>query len=121
MRWFLLTALIVSSVCLSSGKENDPLLIPDSDDDVPGVGPIRRTDWFRGVWKNRRSSWLKNEKKSDKGGIVFLGDSIISSLVSGFLVEDLLSKYKIINANYKYDSRINPDWLTHLSSLIDNT
>jgi len=41
---------------------------------------------------------LKNACRYGQGNdeIIFLGDSIISSLVSGFLVEDLLSKYKII-------------------------
>ena len=56
-------------------EENDPLSIPDSDEGVPGAGPLRRTDWFRGVWKGRRSSWL-NEPQKPQDSIVFLGDSI---------------------------------------------
>ncbi|MDG2489067.1 MAG: GDSL-type esterase/lipase family protein [Roseibacillus sp.] len=69
---------VFSWLVLSRGvlaEENDPLSIPDSDEGVPGAGPLRRTDWFRGVWKGRRSSWLnKTEKPQDS--IVFLGDSI---------------------------------------------
>ncbi len=56
-------------------QESDPLAIPDSDEGVPGAGPLRRTDWFRGVWKGRRSSWL-NDTQKPKDPIVFLGDSI---------------------------------------------
>ncbi|MBB21982.1 MAG: hypothetical protein CMN04_03680 [Roseibacillus sp.] len=56
-------------------QESDPLAIPDSDEGVPGAGPLRRTDWFRGVWKGRRSSWL-NETQKHQDSIVFLGDSI---------------------------------------------
>ena len=56
-------------------QESDPLAIPDSDEEVPGAGPLRRTDWFRGVWKGRRSSWL-NDTQKPKDPIVFLGDSI---------------------------------------------
>ena len=67
-----------SCLVLSHGvlaEENDPLNIPDSDEGVPGAGPLRRTDWFRGVWKGRRSSWL-NEPQKPQDSIVFLGDSI---------------------------------------------
>ena len=102
MRSFLLIALIGSSVCLGSGKENDPLLIPDSDDEVPGVGPIRRTDWFRGVWKNRRSSWLKNENKSEKGGIVFLGDSITQGWGKDF--RGLFGDLNVVNRGISGDT-----------------
>ena len=102
MRSFVLIALIGSSVCFGSGKENDPLLIPDSDDDVPGVGPIRRTEWFRGVWKNRRSSWLKNENKSEKGGIVFLGDSITQGWGKDF--RGLFGDLNVVNRGISGDT-----------------
>lgn len=49
--------------------------IPVSDDGLPGAGPIRRADWFRKIWKERRSLWLKRTT-TDHGAIVFLGDSI---------------------------------------------
>ena len=32
---------------------SDPLIIPDKDEDVPGV-PIRRTDWFRVSGKTKK-------------------------------------------------------------------
>lgn len=49
--------------------------IPDSDEGLPGAGPIRRADWFRKIWNERRSLWL-TRTTTDHGAIVFLGDSI---------------------------------------------
>jgi lysophospholipase L1-like esterase/poly(3-hydroxybutyrate) depolymerase len=41
----------------------------------PGKGPIRRADWFRNLWLERRVDWYKN-RDNDKHAVVFLGDSI---------------------------------------------
>jgi len=49
--------------------------IPDSDDGLPGAGPIRRYDWFRKVWQERRSAWAARAQP-DQNAVVFLGDSI---------------------------------------------
>jgi len=49
--------------------------IPDTDDGLPGVGPMRRYDWFKGLWKDRRGMWA-TQVSQDQGAIVFLGDSI---------------------------------------------
>lgn len=49
--------------------------IPATDDGLPGAGPIRRYDWFKGLWQSRRSAWAKRVEQ-DQGAIVFLGDSI---------------------------------------------
>ena len=40
-------------------RADDPaaFAIPDSDDGLPGVGPIRRYDWFKNLWNERRSAW----------------------------------------------------------------
>lgn len=51
------------------------LLLPDSDEGLPGSGPIRRYDWFRDLWNRKRTGWAKDVKK-DQGALVFLGDSI---------------------------------------------
>ncbi len=51
------------------------LQIPDSDDGLPGNGPIRRADWFKKLWAERRSAWAKRVQQ-DEGALVFLGDSI---------------------------------------------
>ncbi len=49
--------------------------IPASDDGLLGAGPIRRYDWFKNLWKKRRSAWAK-QVQQDQGALVFLGDSI---------------------------------------------
>lgn len=49
--------------------------IPETNDGLPGTGPIRRYDWFRKLWEQRRGEWGKRIQK-DQGSVVFLGDSI---------------------------------------------
>lgn len=49
--------------------------IPDSNDGLPGAGPIRRYDWFRKLWAERRSAWAQRTEQ-DRNAVVFLGDSI---------------------------------------------
>jgi lysophospholipase L1-like esterase len=45
------------------------------DSAFPGKGPIRKADWFRNVWRERRlMAW--NGRQRDQGAVVFLGDSI---------------------------------------------
>ena len=41
----------------------------------PGVGPIRKFDWFKQLYCERRLKWWLN-REQDKGAVVFLGDSI---------------------------------------------
>lgn len=71
----LLIILALLALATSAGEAHDPLKIPDSDEGLPGAGPLRRTDWFRGVWRSRRSSWL-DQTDAQKDSVVFLGDSI---------------------------------------------
>ncbi len=49
--------------------------LPATDDGLPGAGPIRRADWFRGLWSARRRQFAEGAAK-DQGSLVFLGDSI---------------------------------------------
>jgi lysophospholipase L1-like esterase len=49
--------------------------IPASDEGLPGTGPIRRYDWFRALWAERRAAWAQRVEL-DQGALVFLGDSI---------------------------------------------
>lgn len=49
--------------------------IPATDDGLPGEGPIRRYDWFRKLWAERRAAWA-GRVEADRGSVVFLGDSI---------------------------------------------
>lgn len=55
--------------------EQDTFEIPAKDDGLPGAGPIRRYDWFRDLWKTKRSAWAERVKQ-DQNTVVFLGDSI---------------------------------------------
>src|SRR5581483_7987262 len=49
--------------------------IPASNDGLPGQGPIRRYDWFRKLWAERRGTWARHVQQ-DQNSVVFLGDSI---------------------------------------------
>src|SRR5690606_17081269 len=49
--------------------------IPATDDGLPGAGPIRRYDWFKNLWAQRRAAWA-GQVERDQGAVVFLGDSI---------------------------------------------
>ncbi len=51
------------------------LQIPDDDASLPGVGPMRRYDWFKKLWAERRGKWAE-QVAQDTGAIIFLGDSI---------------------------------------------
>lgn len=52
-----------------------PLALPDTDEGLPGAGPIRRYEWFQNLWIKRRETFAANAAAS-RGAIVFLGDSI---------------------------------------------
>lgn len=49
--------------------------LPPADAELPGVGPLRRYDWFQKLWRDKRSGWAKRVAE-DQGALVFLGDSI---------------------------------------------
>jgi lysophospholipase L1-like esterase len=46
-----------------------------ADDSVPGVGPIRREDWFQNLWRDRRATFAE-QKAAQQQALVFFGDSI---------------------------------------------
>ncbi|MBM3823022.1 MAG: DUF1080 domain-containing protein [Verrucomicrobia bacterium] len=49
--------------------------LPASDEGLAGQGPIRRYDWFKRLWVERRARWAERVER-DAGAVVFLGDSI---------------------------------------------
>ncbi len=49
--------------------------LPATDDGLPGAGPVRRYDWFKKLWRERRTAWAARVQQ-DQHAIVFLGDSI---------------------------------------------
>ena len=74
----LLTLAFLSSSPSNQGQPSETrstFRIPDNNDGLPGVGPIRRYDWFRKLCEQRRSEWNKHVQE-DQGSVVFLGDSI---------------------------------------------
>ena len=72
--------LVVLSFLLVAEKPNaqdrsSAWQIPATDDGLPGAGPIRRYDWFRKLWVDRRTRWAGRVEK-DRHAVVLLGDSI---------------------------------------------
>ena len=81
-RTVLLTALtLVFGGIVPHAQEKSPappkagLEVPATDDGLPGQGPIRRYDWFRNLWKDRRTKWA-GRVQQDRNAVVLLGDSI---------------------------------------------
>jgi len=74
-----LCALGLWSAAASGAGEaasRDPYLeVPRTDQGLPGVGPLRRYDWFLNLWKERRMAWSQR-LEADRGAVVFFGDSI---------------------------------------------
>jgi len=70
-----LLAVVILAQPASSQQAISRLAIPETDEGLPGVGPIRRYDWFRSLWLERRSNWA-HRVDQDRGAMVFLGDSI---------------------------------------------
>ncbi len=70
--------LFLGSVAAGLYAEEKPALgiqLPATDDGLPGAGPIRRYDWFQGLWIQKRTQWSQQVEKDQKA-LVFLGDSI---------------------------------------------
>ncbi len=83
MKLYQTLALIVATLgcdwttfAQTSAKNLDSKFeIPATDVGLAGAGPIRRADWFRNLWVQRRSAWSK-QVQQDQKSVVFLGDSI---------------------------------------------
>ncbi|HIE98880.1 MAG TPA: DUF1080 domain-containing protein [Planctomycetes bacterium] len=79
----LITSTLLVSLTLSvappqatAANRQQEFRIPETDDGLPGAGPIRRYDWFRNLWTTRRADFA-TQVESKQGAVVFLGDSII--------------------------------------------
>ncbi len=76
--FFAITAISLSiapSANLAAEPTKPAIEIPATDDGLPGAGPIRRYDWFKNLWKQKRTTWAGQVEKDQKA-LVFLGDSI---------------------------------------------
>jgi lysophospholipase L1-like esterase len=67
--------LFVSCFLFCGDLRGADLGIPPSDEGLPGAGPIRRMDWFKNLWLQRRTAWA-GKAEADRGAVVLLGDSI---------------------------------------------
>jgi lysophospholipase L1-like esterase len=74
----LATALLfnagLNGECVAASADSD-VALPETNDGLPGEGPIRRYDWFRKLWQQKRSQFA-SEVESKQDAVVFLGDSI---------------------------------------------
>ncbi len=68
-------ALLFPAQAQPTAPTDSKFQIPATDDGLPGAGPIRRYDWFRNLWVQKRSAWAK-QVEQDQKALVFLGDSI---------------------------------------------
>ncbi len=59
------------------------LAIPETDEGLAGKGPIRRYDWFKNLWNQRRGVWTQRVEQ-DQNAVVFFGDSITQGWGDGF-------------------------------------
>jgi lysophospholipase L1-like esterase len=81
LRLLLLTAALLALDVRPAPAQGAPSQAPDSfaipatDEGIPGAGPIRRSEWFQKLWRERRSAWAAR-REQDRGAVVFLGDSI---------------------------------------------
>jgi lysophospholipase L1-like esterase len=64
-----------SAAAVLAQEQPSGIELPAKDDGLPGAGPIRRYDWFKNLWNERRTVWAKSVEKDQKA-VVFLGDSI---------------------------------------------
>ena len=66
-----------ATVAPTAALQPDPRFeLPATDDSFPGnAGPIRRADWFRKTWRDRRQAFAASAAH-DEHALVFLGDSI---------------------------------------------
>jgi lysophospholipase L1-like esterase len=77
--WLAILALTVVVAAAPPRAVAAPALssfeLPPTNDGLPGTGPIRRHEWFRKLWVERRSGWAQRVQE-DQHSLVFLGDSI---------------------------------------------
>ena len=69
---------LLATVCfalVTFAQESTRFQIPATDEGLPGSGPIRRYDWFKKLWAEKRTGWAER-KQQDQKALVFLGDSI---------------------------------------------
>ena len=75
--------------------------IPDTDDSLLGEGPMRRADWFRNLWNQRRTEFA-NHMEQDRDSVVFFGDSITQGWGDG--LSKMFPELKVANRGISGDT-----------------
>lgn len=83
LRFALIPVVLVSSTAGSTfadetpsgGRDAGRYELPETDAGLPGDGPLRREEWFRDLWRERRSQF-DSRREAEQDSVVFLGDSI---------------------------------------------
>lgn len=75
--------------------------IPATNDGLPGQGPIRRYDWFKKLWQERRAKFASRIEQ-DQRSIVFLGDSITQGWHDNF--DDAFPELRTANRGISGDT-----------------
>ncbi len=78
----------------SWGEAADPYAFPESNEGLPGAGPLRDYEPYQERWPEFRARWAE-EAKGDLGSVVFLGDSITQGWGKEF--RGLFPKMKLAN------------------------
>src|SRR5881394_685718 len=102
LRVFFLAWSIMLGVATPQAQDKpSQFQIPASDDGLPGAGPIRRYDWFRKLWTDRRTAWTARAER-DRNAVVLLGDSITQGWGEDF--SGAFSGMKIANRGISGDT-----------------
>lgn len=99
MRFLLKIFFVV--LPLSSVTALEPVEVIPPDSEIAGEGPVRRYDWFRNLWKSKRTAWAK-EVEIKQGALVFLGDSITQGW--GDDLKGAFGKTKVANRGISGDT-----------------
>ena len=86
---------------LTSLTAQEPVAVIPPDSEIAGEGPVRRYDWFRNLWKNKRTAW-STEVEAKQGALVFLGDSITQGW--GDEMKGAFGKTKVANRGISGDT-----------------
>jgi len=70
------SAFMFITVFCAVGEELS-FALPESNDGLPGEGPIRRYEWFQNLWVSRRALWA-DTAEADRGATIFLGDNSVT-------------------------------------------
>ena len=100
---FLVATLIAddSSSLQAQSSQAASVAIPETDEGLPGAGPIRRYAWFQNLWLEKRTKWA-TEVDQDQSAVVFFGDSITQGW--GKRLETHFSEMKVANRGISGDT-----------------